>query len=144
MTTVSFCGHNTLTDKDKNTIEMNLYGIIEKLILSGAREFLIGPCGTFDYICAKTVRELKRRYPHIVSVLCLPFLDVNYISHLYDYVVSPPIQTDLGCNSLIEINQAMVDKADIIVAYINNRKGNAVQTYNYARKQNKLIINIAD
>ena len=119
---------------------MDLYGTLERLILGGVREFLFRPNNTFDIICANTVNELKERYSHIVSILFLPFADDNYISDLYDYVVYPPIKklTDQ------EINETMVDNADIILAYINHDKGKEVQTLNFARKQHKLIINIAD
>ena len=79
MTTVSFCGHMSLTEQDEKIIELNIYGIIEKLIINGAREFLFYPGNKFDLICSKTVKELKKRYPHIVSILCLPFWDVSYI-----------------------------------------------------------------
>ena len=144
MTTVGFCGHFSLTQEDENKIELSIYGLIEKLIVNGASEFLFYPCNQFDYICAKTVKELKKRYPHIVSVLCLPFLDISYISHLYDYVVSLPIKNDLGPSAHAKITEAMVDKSDIIIAYINHDKGKWVQTLKYARKKNKLIINIAD
>ena len=71
MKTVTFCGHSKLYD-DKSTLQNSLKTEIEKLILQGAYEFLLGGYGEFDILCAETVKELKNSYPHIKSVLVIP------------------------------------------------------------------------
>ena len=38
----------------------------------------------------------------------------------------------------------MVDRADLIICYIEHEKGGAWQTIDYARKQGKVVINLAD
>jgi len=38
----------------------------------------------------------------------------------------------------------MVDRADLIICYIEHEKGGAWQTVDYAIKQGKLVINLAD
>lgn len=41
-------------------------------------------------------------------------------------------------------NKSMVDRADLVVCFIDHSSGGAYQTVKYAEKQNKKIINIAD
>ena len=38
----------------------------------------------------------------------------------------------------------MVDRADLIICYIEHEKGGAWQTVDYAMKQGKAVINLAD
>lgn len=38
----------------------------------------------------------------------------------------------------------MVDRADLIVCYIEHNEGGAYQTVQYAKKQDKKIINLAE
>ena len=38
----------------------------------------------------------------------------------------------------------MVDRSDLVVFYVDHQKGGAYQTYQYAVKQEKRIINIAE
>ena len=47
--------------------------------------------------------------------------------------------------SAIQIrNREMVDRADLIICYIEHEKGGAWQTVDYAIKQGKAVINFAD
>ena len=41
-------------------------------------------------------------------------------------------------------NREMVDRADIIICYVEHKKGGAGQTVEYAIKQGKTVINPAD
>ena len=48
--------------------------IIENLILDhGVDVFYNGARGNFDIICAKTLHELKRKYPHIKQLMELSY-----------------------------------------------------------------------
>ena len=38
----------------------------------------------------------------------------------------------------------MVDRADLIICYIENKNSDAYKTIQYAKKQNKNIINLAE
>ena len=41
-------------------------------------------------------------------------------------------------------NQSMVRRADLVICYIEKSEGGAYQTVQYARKQNKTVINLHD
>ncbi|MBQ2780993.1 MAG: hypothetical protein IJO75_06060 [Clostridia bacterium] len=41
-------------------------------------------------------------------------------------------------------NREMVDRADLVICYIERKEGGAWQTVKYAMEQNKKVINLAD
>ena len=41
-------------------------------------------------------------------------------------------------------NKEMVDRSDLVICYVEHNRGGAYQTIEYARKQNKRIINLAE
>ena len=51
----------------------------------------------------------------------------------------------LQSKSAIQIrNHEMVDRADLIICYIEHEKGGAWRTVKYAREQGKTVINLAE
>lgn len=134
--TVSFCGHKEILH---NYIKEQIYVETEKLIISGAKKFLLGGYGSFDYLAAKTLKSLKLQYPHIESVIVLPYINKKYAEDLYDYSLYPPIETVLPRFAITARNKWMVDNSDIVVAYVYH-SGGAEQTLKYAQRKNKTII----
>ena len=55
MDTVTFIGHSEIYRLD----EARLKEVIENCIKQGARLFLNGGMGSFDYACARIVKELQ-------------------------------------------------------------------------------------
>ena len=55
MNKITFCGHSNLSVRTSEILETKLRTEIEKLIKQGAREFLLGGYGDFDYLCAKII-----------------------------------------------------------------------------------------
>ena len=113
---VTFCGHSRLYAdaglKDKLKRE------IEKLISDGADEFFLGGYGQFDTLCAVAVKELKETYPHINSVLVIPYLERSYNTYLYDETLYPPIEDIPKRYAIIKRNEYMVDKSDVVIRVI--------------------------
>ena len=83
MKKVTFCGHSKIDSGDEEIIRKRLYEEVEKLILGGTDEFLLGGYGQFDRICASTVAGFKEKYPHIRSVLVIPYLERKYDTDLF-------------------------------------------------------------
>ena len=137
---VTFCGHSTLSIEETKYLEEKLFMEIEKLILKGAEEFLLGGYGNFDFISAKTVKKLKNKYPHIKSVLVIPYLNREYNSiSLYDATEYPPIEKVPKKLAIIKRNEYMVDKSDVVIAYVKFSWGGARITLDYAIKKKKKI-----
>lgn len=138
---VTFCGHREILSGESE-IRNKLIQEVEKTIISGATEFLLGGYGKFDYMCAGVVKELKQKYPFIKSVLVTPYIDSYFDKWLYDETEYPPIENTIKRFAIIKRNEYMVDCADILIAFVKHSAGGAATTLKYAVKKNKKIIHI--
>lgn len=140
--TVTFCGHSQKSyEKD---IEQKLYRIIEEMIEKGANEFLLGGYGNFDNLAAKVVKKLKAKYPHINSILVVPYLDRKYNLEMYDSSVYPPLEDVPLRFAISKRNEWMIQNSQVVVAYVRYSWGGASKTLMYAQKRKKQIINIGN
>lgn len=140
--TVAFFGHreNIYSPEIKDI----LGGEVENLIKEGANKFLLGGYGAFDMLAAHTVAELKTKYPHIKSTLIIPYLNRNYDVGLYDNTLYPDLENVLPKMAISERNKWMVRNSDIIVCYVSYRFGGAYAAMQYAKKNNKSVLNVAE
>jgi len=138
---VTFCGHREILSGE-DEIRKRLIEEVENLINKGATEFLLGGYGSFDYMCAGVVKELKQKYPHIKSILVKPYLNKPFDDWLYDESEYPPIENAPKKFAIIKRNEYMVDRADTLIAYVKYETGGAATTLRYAVKKNKAIIQI--
>jgi len=144
MKTVTFCGHGSLSSEEVIFAKKAIKVEIERLILLGASEFLLGGYGAFDRIAAMAVKEMKQHYPHIKSTLVIPYIDREYDTDLYDCSEYPPIENTPKRFAIVKRNEYMVDCSDAIIAFVNLTVGGAAKTLAYAkRKKHIQIINIA-
>lgn len=135
---VTFCGHREVREPEK--VRNWLYVTVEGLILEGADCFYLGGYGQFDTMAANIVRELKGKYPHIRSVLTLPYLDREYDVSGYDESIYPPLENVPRRYAISKRNEYMIDNADIVVAYVVYGFGGASKTLRYAERKHKRII----
>ena len=140
--TVTFCGHGNETYSDE--IRKRLSDTIEELILQGADEFLLGGYGSFDLMAAYTVRSFKAKYPHIKSVLVVPYIDRSFDKELYDYSEYPPLESVPKRLAILKRNEYMVNRSDIVIAYISHNWGGAAKTFDYAVRRGKSLTNIVE
>ena len=142
MKTVTFCGHRTMLETEREAVKPKLTGEIEKLILQGASEFLLGGYGDFDFLCAETVKALKSVYPHIKSILVVPYINRDFDRELYDFSVYPPIETIPLKYSILKRNEYMVQSADIVISYVKYSWGGAAKSRDYAMRKKKPVIEL--
>ena len=149
--TVAFVLHKKVDDiylEMKKKLKEVLSRLIEE---ENAETFLLTNKSFFDYFCLHTLTDLKRYYPLIKRVLVKARyeydkdFDEAYLLTEYDELYTP----EKGCYS--NRYHIMVDKCDILVTYYEGDykllKGKAAGTKNaveYALKENKRIINLAD
>lgn len=139
---VTFCGHKDVYDGER--VKEKLTQLVDQLVASGADTFYLGGYGSFDSLAARVIKNLKKWYPHIKSVLVLPYLDRPYDETLYDESTYPPLEDVPKRYAVLRRNQWMVDHADVVVAYVNHGWGGAAQTFEYAQKKKKQIINLGN
>ena len=135
---VMFCGHRELYEEE--SVRKWLRETVEVLILQGAVEFLHGGYGRFDDLAAAVVWELKQHYPHIRSVLVLPYPDRKVAASCFDCTTYPPLETVPRRFAISHRNRWMVEQSDIVLAYVRYGWGGAASTLEYAHKKQKTVI----
>ncbi len=148
--TVALFGHRYINDPIE--LEARLEDIIGDLIKSKSYiEFLIGRNGDFDRCASSAISRMKKKYDYsnAFHVLVLPYPTAEYLNNekyfedYYDEIeicqasVSAHFKASIGVR-----NRQMVDRADLIICYIDRKSGGAFQALKYAESQNKTIINI--
>lgn len=86
--TVIIYGEHSVRDQVDFTC--SLYGRILELLPHGAREFLFLKDDEFDRLAAKVIRNLKKTYPIISSVLVMTPSPRAVSTHCYDKVLLLP------------------------------------------------------
>ena len=135
---VSFCGHRELNEPEK--VKAWLCDAVRSLIADGADLFVLGGYGQFDTLAAAVVHEQKEHYPHIRSVLVLPYLEKEYETDLYDETVYPPLENVPKRYAVSRRNEYMIDSADAVVACVYYTFGGAYKTLKYAESKGKRIL----
>lgn len=150
--TVSFLGHRYVDNFSE--IEQRVEKVLEELFGKGEMiELLVGKDGDFDQIVSSSIKRAKRRFgeERCSHVWVLPYPTAELRDNedsFYEYYDSIEIASDMtGIKhpkaAFQARNRMMVDRSDLVVFFVEHEKGGAYQTYQYAVKQNKKIINLA-
>lgn len=137
---IAFTGHRSYN----RTHDALLLGYVEGLVEDGAQTFRVGMAEGFDLAAALVVKSLKERYPHLRLELYIPFRQFH--AHMND-VERRIYRTILQHATSIcyiaeeyregvfrERNEALVNGADLVVAWWNGRSSGTGYTVGYARK----------
>ncbi len=145
-------GHSLILNKEK--IEERLYCLLEKVIQSGVKEFVVGRRGDFDILGLRILRRLRNKFEDIkISVVfnsLTPFrkegLELSDVEVYYKDVETLVFTFDnvYYKNIIIETNKRLVDSCDLVVCYVDEckKRSGALKAVTYAKKCNKEIINI--
>ena len=150
--TVVFFGHRYIDNPFK--VEELLEEQIGKLINEKEYvDFLVGRNGEFDQCVSSAVLRVRKniRDDNSALVLVLPYVTAEYKNneeYFHDYYTDVEISykaSKAHPKSAIQIrNREMVDRADLIICYIENKEGGAWETVEYAQKQGKAVINLSE
>lgn len=143
---ISFIGHSKIYKK------RDIQTKIEEAILQNTVEdepifFYCGGYGDFDLLCLKALLNIKKERRGCQMVLITPYL--NTPKHLkdkldlFDQLIYPPIETVPIKFAIVARNKWMIDKADLIISYINRDYGGAYSALSYAKRKKKRIINLS-
>lgn len=144
----TFVGHAEIY----KPIETKLYETIENCLKSEEEAvFYVGGRGEFDSMAAKAVRAAKNHYKEkkIRLYLVEPYMraklndEKEYYEEFYDDVIIPPELAGVHPKSAItKRNRLMIDRSDLVIAYVYRDFGGAAVTLRYAQKKGKTIINL--
>ena len=150
--TVAFFGHRYIDNpfRIEERLEEHIYRLLaEKEYV----DFLVGRDGEFDQFASSAVLRLRKRYRDDNSslILVLPYARAEYLNNeetYHNYYSEVEISYEASKahpKAAIQIrNREMVDRADLILCCIEREQGGAWQTIQYAIKQGKTVINLAD
>ena len=138
--TVAFFGHRYLDKplKIERVLEEKIRNLIEE---HDYVDFLVGRNGEFDQCVSSAVVAVRKNYREDNSslVLMLPYPTAEYLNnqnYFEDYYSDIEISYSAARahpKSAIQIrNREMVDKADLIICFIEEKHGGAWQTIKYA------------
>lgn len=142
----SFFGHRDVFENITDSLDT----AIEKAITEyGINTFYVGDRGAFDRQAASAVRKAKTKFPEIKLILVLPYFSnkLNEYKELYqesydDYFVPNEIVGIHPKGAITQRNRWMVKHSQLIISYIHRDFGGAYNTIKYAKKLDKVIINI--
>ena len=150
--TVSFFGHRSI--ERASEVENRFDKLLHELIAQKeCVEFLIGRDGEFDLLASAAIKRAVREYGYGNThfTLVLPYMKAEYRDNekeyldYYDEVEVCAESADAHPKAAIQIrNRKMVDRSDLVVCCIQHKSGGAYKTMQYAEKQGKSIVNLAD
>lgn len=148
--TVSFFGHRRIYDQIP--LERKLEDLLRYLLNKMSYvEFLVGRNGDFDQIVSSTINRIKRQYRSDNSshVWVMPYLTADYRNNekayleYYDEVEVCDASSATHYRSAIQIrNRCMVDRSDLSIFFVNEKRGGAYETMKYAIKTGAKYINL--
>ncbi len=130
-------------------------GKIEKIFIekieSGYDTFLIGMAVGFDTVCFKILEKLREQYK-IRIIACVPCLEQDKMFTLaqkkeYRRMIETAdekivLSENYTPYCMIKRNKFMVDNSSALLIYLREKKGGTYNTYLYAEKQQKQIVEI--
>ena len=148
---VAFFGHRQINNiiRVENLLEEQIRKLIDE---KEYVDFLVGRNGDFDQCVSSSVLRVRKNHrdDNSALILILPYTTAEYMNNkesFHTYYTDVEISRDASGvppKTAIQIrNREMVDRADLIICYIEHEKGGAWQSVHYAMRQGKKIINLA-
>ena len=149
MKTCSFAGHANIFNKEK--IKVRLKNEIINLIENkNVTTFYSGGKGDFDWLCANTLKEIKKDYTFIKSYLVRAYMPTRKDSYeedlykqIFDSTIYPEIENIPRRLAILKRNEWMIDNSNFLISYVKY-DGGALKTLKYGERRNIEIINIAE
>ena len=150
--TCCFTGHRDIPYNEVDYLNRRLYEEIEKLVKIGVIYYGSGGARGFDLMSANVVVELKKKYPQIRLIMVLPcpkqtrnwnFQNKSEYKRILESADKIKLLSDKyseGC--MLTRNRHLVDNSLYVICYKRKNKGGTAYTVDYAKRNNKVIIEI--
>ena len=146
---ITFCGH---ADFHKTSeLEAHLRALLKEYVGNTPAECYLGDYGGFDSFAYEVSAQYKKVHPQVSLVFVTPYLSVEYQkTHLteaaarYDSILYPELERVPPKYAISYRNRYMVEKADLVIAYVCRERGGAYQAYRHALRRGKAVINLAE
>ena len=153
--TVCFTGHREIPEQEYQVLFDTLLSVVEQKIREGATVFRTGGAVGFDTMAALAVLSLRKQFPEIRLELILPcptqtrgwsqddsvlYEQIKAQADAYHYVSTGYYKGVLQLR-----NRALVEGADVCIAYLtNSHGGGTAYTAALALKKGLELINLAN
>ena len=118
---------------------------IKNLIESGIEYFYNGMAMGFDLLAAEFILDLKKKYPHIKLMACIPChnqekyfseADKKRYVEILKQADEKAVLSEYYYNGCMQNrDKYMVDRANFMIAYCKKQEGGAAYTVRYFKKQ---------
>ncbi len=144
---ITFCGHKDFLETDK--LKKQMLNIIKENANNESVDFYLGGYGRFDAFALSCCKEYKKTHPKSKIILILPYLNESYLKNKNEIIKNYtstiyPLTCTPQKFAIIKRNYWMAKHADIVIGFVKYNYGGAYKMLNYAKKQNKKIINLAE
>lgn len=139
-------------DEKYNLFRTAQLRVINRLIERGATHFISGVAMGFDTWVAEDIINIKKQHDDISLECAIPFPGqadkwsfkdkrrrTQILRHADSEITLREHYTD---DCFFARNRYMVDKADVVVCAYDGKRGGTAYTVDYAKKQNKIVIQI--
>ena len=140
MKTCTFFGHRDCPDSVKDTLSKTIYELIHT---QDVVVFYVGNRGNFDALATAVLLEYKLEYPWIQCYTVLDKLPSSTDHYFKLDTIYPDTLENIPKKYTIDHrNRWMLNRSDIVVAYVRFPFGGAAKFVDLANKQNKIVINL--
>lgn len=139
--TCAFTGHRTL---EKDFSKKALKEAIVSVIQEGAELFYCGMAVGFDLCAAELVLSLKKKYPHIRLIACVPCLgqekyfsktdQKRYVSALKNADEQVVLADGYFNGCMLKRDKYMAERADVLITYCKRETGGTAYTVRIFQK----------
>lgn len=136
-----FFGHRDTPE----SVKPKLTGAIMRLIVeNGVTDFYVGNQGRFDSLVLSVIKEIAIEFPQIRYTVVLAYLpdDRNAVTDT-NTVYPEGLENVPRRFCIARRNDWMIRKAKYVICYVDHITGGAARFMEKARRQNKVIVNIA-
>ena len=139
---VTFCGHSDY--RESSSDEDKILSILEENTAGQKVDFYLGGYGNFDNFAYNCSKKYKALHPSARLIFITPYYPPRETPQHYDEIIYPSLENIPLKFAISHRNRWMIDKADIVIAYICHKVGGAYKSLALAKHQNKPIFNIAN
>lgn len=143
-----FTGHRVLSDLDAALLDR----VILNLIKNGCKRFLCGMAKGFDTVAAESVISLKKIYPDVELVSCIPCgnqtdsysgTDKKRYGRILSFCSEIIVLSENYYSGCMHVrDRFMVDNSEIVLCYLRKKTGGTYYTVKYAEKCGRKIIEL--
>ena len=135
----TFFGHRDVPDRIYEELKSCIKEQIEK---EDIRMFYFGDQGKFDRMVLRALKECKKEYPDIKLLMVAAYFPENKQTEADEIIFPEELEGRPKRLAILLRNQYMIEKAACYVFYVNRSFGGAAKALEYAKKKNKIIINL--